>query len=53
MDGNSEVRKHYKKEHYEEMEKKTDIQCEYNFCMEVLGEKCSQLCFYYQNLITF
>ena len=53
MDGNSEVKTDYIKEHYEDMKRKTDIQCEHNYCMDILGDKCSQFCFFYQKLITF
>ena len=53
MDGNSEVKTHYIKEHYEVMKRKIDIQCEYSYCIKVLGDKFPEFCFFYQKLITF
>ena len=54
MDGNSEVKEHYIKEHHADMKRKnSNIQCEYNHCMDIEGGKCSQFCFFYKNCITF
>ena len=42
IDGNSEVKKHLLKEHYDDKKrKKGEIQCGYNYCIDIEGDKCS------------
>ena len=54
MNGNSEVKEHYVKEHHRDMKRKnSSIQCSYINCMTIEGDKCSQFCFFYKNCLTF